>query len=164
MGKKNKRGTCSAYFCFQFACSTRFLSEPQTVLQVPEGCSLWMSTIILACSQLNSSLFSLTSKNRPPFQLPHSACDPSLLPVTWLVSHSWRPSSIMLSPSYSCYIHLFFFFLNYFTVPCLPCSMQNLQFGLWNLVPWLWMESGPPALGAQSLSHWTTREFPIHLF
>ena len=68
-------------FASSLHASTLFLSEPQPVLQVPEGCSVWMSTIILACSQLNSSLFSLTSKNRPPFQLPHSACDPSLLPV-----------------------------------------------------------------------------------
>ena len=30
----------------------------------------------------------------------------------------------------------------------------------WDLVPWPGIEPGPPALGAQSLSHWTTREIP----
>ena len=31
---------------------------------------------------------------------------------------------------------------------------------MWALVPWLGIEPRPPALGAQSLSHWTTREIP----
>ena len=30
----------------------------------------------------------------------------------------------------------------------------------WDLVHWPWMEPRPPALGAWSLSHWTTREVP----
>ena len=34
---------------------------------------------------------------------------------------------------------------------CFSCSM-------WDLVPWPGMEPRVPALGAQSLSHWTTRE------
>ena len=32
--------------------------------------------------------------------------------------------------------------------------------GMWDLVPWSGIKAGPPALGAQSLSHWTTREVP----
>ena len=39
----------------------------------------------------------------------------------------------------------------------LPC-------GTWDLVPWPGMETGPPALGMQSLSHQTTREVPCDLF
>ena len=31
-------------------------------------------------------------------------------------------------------------------------------FGLWDLVLWLGIEFGAPALGVQSLSHWTTRK------
>ena len=27
---------------------------------------------------------------------------------------------------------------------------------MWDLAPWPGMEPGPPALGVQSLSHWTT--------
>ena len=30
--------------------------------------------------------------------------------------------------------------------------------GMWDLIPWPGVEPGPPALGMQSLSHWTTRE------
>ena len=36
-----------------------------------------------------------------------------------------------------------------------------LSFGLLDLVPWPGMEPGPPALGAWSLRHWTTREVPV---
>ena len=43
--------------------------------------------------------------------------------------------------------------LIYLAVLGLSCSM-------WDLVPWPGMEPKPPALGAQSLSYWTTREVP----
>ena len=32
----------------------------------------------------------------------------------------------------------------------------------WDLVPWPGVELGPPVLLAYSLSHWTTREIPVH--
>ena len=38
-----------------------------------------------------------------------------------------------------------------------PCRM-------WDLVPWPGMEPRPPALGAWSLSHWTTKEVPNNIF
>ena len=31
---------------------------------------------------------------------------------------------------------------------------------MWDLVPQPEIEPGPPAMGAQSLTHWTTREVP----
>ena len=37
------------------------------------------------------------------------------------------------------------------------CGMQTLSCTMWDLVPWPGIKSGPPALGAQSLSHWTTK-------
>ena len=37
----------------------------------------------------------------------------------------------------------------------------GLGCGMWDLVPWPGIEPRPPALGAQSLKHWTTREVPI---
>ena len=40
------------------------------------------------------------------------------------------------------------------------CGMWALSWGMWDLVPWSGMEPGPLALGAQSLSHWTTRGVP----
>ena len=46
------------------------------------------------------------------------------------------------------------------------CGIFNC--GMWtlmqDLVPWPGIEPWPPALGAQSLSHWITREVPIYLF
>ena len=33
---------------------------------------------------------------------------------------------------------------------------------MWDLVPWPGIEPGPPALAAQGLTHWTTREVPLH--
>ena len=41
----------------------------------------------------------------------------------------------------------------------LSCIMWDLfSCGMWDLVPGWGIKSSPPALGAQSLSHWTTRE------
>ena len=50
---------------------------------------------------------------------------------------------------------LFFFliFIVYLAAPGLSCSM-------WDLVPWPGIEPGTPALGAQSLNHWASREVP----
>ena len=39
-------------------------------------------------------------------------------------------------------------------------SALGLSCGMWDLVPWPGIEPGPPALGAWSLSLWTTREVP----
>ena len=38
------------------------------------------------------------------------------------------------------------------------CGMWTLAGGIWDLVPWPVIWLGPPALGAQSFNHWTTRE------
>ena len=44
-------------------------------------------------------------------------------------------------------------------------SMWALSCSMCDLVPWSGIEPGPPVLGAQSLSHWTTREVPrFHYF
>ena len=47
------------------------------------------------------------------------------------------------------------FFTIYLAAPCLSC-------GMWDLVPRPGIEPGSPPLGAQSLSHWTTREVPYN--
>ena len=39
-------------------------------------------------------------------------------------------------------------------------GMLTLWYGMWDLVPWPGVKPQPPALGAWSLSHWTTREVP----
>ena len=38
--------------------------------------------------------------------------------------------------------------------------MQTLSCSMWDLVFWPKIKPRPPALGAQSLSHWTTSKFP----
>ena len=38
--------------------------------------------------------------------------------------------------------------------------MLGLSCSMWDIVPWPGIEPGPPALGAQNLSHRTTREVP----
>ena len=38
--------------------------------------------------------------------------------------------------------------------------MPGLSCGIWDLTPCRGVELAPPALGVQSLSHWTTREVP----
>ena len=55
----------------------------------------------------------------------------------------------------------------YLAVPGLSCHIQTLSCDMWessflNRDPG--MEPGSPALGVQSLSHWTTREVPGGLF
>ena len=44
------------------------------------------------------------------------------------------------------------------TIFDLHCGMQILSCGMWDLVPWPGIKPRPPALGAWSLSYWTTRE------
>ena len=43
------------------------------------------------------------------------------------------------------------------------CDMRTPSCSMDDLVPWPGMEPGWPALGVQSLSHWTTREIPFCL-
>ena len=40
----------------------------------------------------------------------------------------------------------------------LPWGVWTVSCGMWNLVPWLGITPGPPALGTWSLSHWTARK------
>ena len=44
------------------------------------------------------------------------------------------------------------------------CGMQTFTCGMWDPVPRLGTTPESPALGAQNLSHWTTREVPEMLF
>ena len=55
----------------------------------------------------------------------------------------------------------FFFFLTFIFI---YLAAQNLTCGMWDLVPWPGIEPSPPESGVQSLSHWTTREFPVECF
>ena len=56
---------------------------------------------------------------------------------------------------------LLFFFLSLFKKKhIIYLAALGLSCGMWDLVPWPGIEPGPHALGAQSLTHWTTREVP----
>ena len=44
------------------------------------------------------------------------------------------------------------------------CGIFFFSCGMRHLVPRPWIEPGPPALGAQSLTQWTTREVPEYIF
>ena len=44
---------------------------------------------------------------------------------------------------------------------CFSCDLWILSCGMWDLVSWPGIEPGPPTLGAQSLSHWTTRKVSL---
>ena len=55
-----------------------------------------------------------------------------------------------------------------FVVPSLLLQAGSLvaalSCGMWDLVPRPGIATGPPALGAKSLSHWTTKEVPLPSF
>ena len=53
------------------------------------------------------------------------------------------------------------FFLIYI---CMYWAVRGLCCGMWDLVPCPKIEPRSPALGARSLTHWTTREVPPHAF
>ena len=44
------------------------------------------------------------------------------------------------------------------------CSLWAISCSMWDLVPCLEIKARSPALGAQSLNHWTTREFLQWMF
>ena len=56
----------------------------------------------------------------------------------------------------------FFFWLSW--VLLVAFRIFDLSFDMWDLVPWPLIRPRPPALGAGSLSHWTTRDIPAFVF
>ena len=65
--------------------------------------------------------------------------------------------------------YLFSFYLCIWLCQVLVATWRIFSCGLWtpsmwDLVPWPGIEPGPPALGAQSISHWTTRAVPTWVF
>ena len=63
------------------------------------------------------------------------------------------------------YIHLFIYLFRLCWVLVVArrifvATCRIFSCGMWDLVPWPGIEPGPPALGARSLSHRTTREVP----
>ena len=75
-----------------------------------------------------------------------------LIPLVFLEGHRGQLSLVLLIKIFfTMNILFFFFFLTMYLVAlCLSCSM-------WALAPWPGIKPRPPALGAHSPSHWTTR-------
>ena len=81
---------------------------------------------------------------------------PSLIPSN--VSHS----AIHFLSFFKNLIYVFIWLHWVHRIFDLHCSMRTLSWGMWDLVLWPGVEPQPPALGAWSVSHWTTREVPIY--
>ena len=73
------------------------------------------------------------------------------------LSVSWVPADFLFNHFV---LHHDFFFLILF----IYLAALGLSCSMWDLAPWPGIKPGPPALGAQSLSHWTTREVPPSWF
>ena len=80
---------------------------------------------------------------------------------------SVSPPAFIWAPSFS-FLYCIIFktlisFIHSLTVPGLSCAAWDLwsSCGTWGLVPWPRVEPRRSALGAQSLSLWTTREVPV---
>ena len=89
---------------------------------------------------------------------------------------AWRVASLGLKPS-SLEGHFCQYIVSTIRCPSVPCRTfcmcKNPVFflaascfscSMWDLVPWPGIESRSPVLGAQRLSHWTTREVPQILY
>ena len=61
-----------------------------------------------------------------------------------------------------CFFNIYLFI--YLAVLGLSCHVRALSCGMQDLVPRPGIEPGPPALRAQSINRWTTREVPIDVF
>ena len=59
-----------------------------------------------------------------------------------------------------CFVFLIFIYL---AVPVLSYGIQTLSCGMWDLLSRPGIKPGPLAMGAPSLSHWTTREVLIFI-
>ena len=73
---------------------------------------------------------------------------PEIKPMSPALASRFRST---VPPGKSWFHFLFIYLLIYLTV-------LGLSWGMWHLVPWPGIEPWPPALGTQSLNHWTTRE------
>ena len=67
--------------------------------------------------------------------------------------HDWVPER-------AAYFYFLILSFIYLAVPGLSWDVQTLRCGTWDLVCSPGIKPGPSALGAWSLSHWTTREVP----
>ena len=94
--------------------------------------------------------------------------------ILMLVPYPYELGALWYILVYCVFISLFTYFTIYLFIwlcqvlvmasRIFSCIMQTLSCGLWDLVPWPGIRPGSPALGAQSLNHWTTREVSVLIF
>ena len=88
----------------------------------------------------------------------------SKMNISYLLSLQRSCSTLPSSNELTWFI-LFFFFNSFIWLhQVLVVARGIFSCGLWNLVPWLWIEPGLPALGMRNFSNWTTREVPVYSF
>ena len=98
---------------------------------------------------------SLLSAPRP-LHSPHSSqFARGQAPRLWQSSPPPPPSPFQRAGHSAHQSHLFIWLC-----PVFVAAHRLFRLGMWVLVPSTGIESGPPALGAWSLSHWTIREIP----
>ena len=86
----------------------------------------------------------------------------------WLLLLSlspWRFVHVIMCIASSLFFLIFIWLPRVLVVACgiFNYVMWTLRCCIWDLIPWPGMEPRPPALGAWSLSPWTTGEVPIAL-
>ena len=126
--------------CSPVPCS-RFI-QPITYSPCPFRCR---TTLIISWLEF------LISSVSPPTLLPSK-------PASYTVSLISGNSTLLFPFQKNIYLFIYLAMLG------LICCRGTLCFGLLDLVPWPGVKPRPPSLGAQGLSHWTTREVPILLF
>ena len=91
-----------------------------------------------------------------PLRSPHSSqFARGQAPRLWQSSPPPPPSPFQRAGHSAHQSHLFIWLC-----PVFVAAHRLFSLGMWVLVPSTRIESGPPALGAWSLSHWTIREIP----
>ena len=97
----------------------------------------------------------------PPGDLPHPGVESVSLRFSALVGGFFT----LAPPGFQCthFLNLNIYFYLY-TRMCqvLVVACRLFSCGMWDLVPQPRIEPRPTALGAQSLSHWTTRKVPLY--
>ena len=86
-----------------------------------------------------------------------------ILPLPFVLFRHWTHK---IRPTYIVILFLLFIYLavQVLVVACgaliFTETCRMFSCGMWDLVPWPGIKPAPPALGVQSLNHWTTREVP----
>ena len=114
--------------------------------------------------------FSVTRLKCPPGLLISSRCSEAAKWFGVCATNLWDRAGSSLyhqpalsNPSSSMSRHFKKYLSIYLAALGLSCSTCD-HCVVWDLVPWPGMEPKPTALGAWSLSHWTTREVPPDIF